>query len=209
MAENPSLSLVQGYLLETHHYFASAARHVAAAISSCSDGVIQLDLIAQLEEKLERCERLANVLETTAEIRSANRCRPLPTTIAFVGYLRDLGLSDWKAYLVASAFLQCSLAEGRPAGRHQRFFQEVVGSLPEAERLLSPLNPRDGVDDGRGHDDGARRRLKLLLDRHQLTGESIERASMVPLLAWGFLDGILRHYRQGSAAVTLRIGWDG
>lgn len=208
MTEHPSLSLVQGFMLENYHYLASAARHVSAALSSCPDSLIQLDLIAHMEDELEHCEMLSNVLETTAEIRSASRCRPLPTTIAFVGYLRDLGLSDWKAYLVASAFLQCSLAECRPDSRHKRFYQAVAGYLPEAERLLSPLRQHDDVDEGLGHDDNARKRLRLLLDRHQVTKESLERAAIAPMLAWGFLDGILQHYNQGSASVTLRVGWD-
>lgn len=208
LVNRPSFSLVQGYILENYHYLASATRHISAAISSCPDGAIQLDLIAHLEDELEHCELLRTVLERTDEIRHIKRCRPLPTTVAFVGYLRDLGTTDWRGYLVASAFLQCSLAELRSDKRHQRFYSEVIKAVPEAKILLDPLQLHDDIDEDLGHDDRAARRLERLIQRHQIPVESFERAAITPLLAWGFLDGIVQHYQHGGASVTQRIAWE-
>lgn len=207
MVESGSFSLIQGFMLENYHYLSSATRHVSSAISSCPDGHIQFELIDHLADELEHCRLLQESLEQAAEIDRVESCRPLPTTIAFVDYLRDLATTDWRGYLIASAFLQGSLAEGRPTGRHLRFYDEVIKKNPDASFLLSPLRHHDEIDEKLGHDCRAERRLEALVSRHQIPEESLERAAIVPLLAWGFFDGILQHYQHGAASVLQRMGW--
>jgi pyrroloquinoline quinone (PQQ) biosynthesis protein C len=207
MVDTQSFPLVQGYLLENYHYLASATHHISAAISSCPDNLIQLELIAHLEDELEHCELLRDPLEQTEGISRVENCRPLPTTIAFVDYLRDLAVTDWRGYLIASAFLQSSLAEGRPERRPSLFYSKVIKNIPKAKALLDLLQRHDDIDEKLGHDNRAPRRLELLVSRHEVPSESLDRAAMTPLLAWSFLDGILQHYKYGVASVIQRVGW--
>ncbi len=50
--------------------------------------------------------------------------------------------------------------------------------------------------------------LRLLAKEPAETGRSMGRASLVPQFAWGFLDGILSHYRHGMVSVVQRVGWE-
>jgi hypothetical protein len=187
---------------------ASAARHVGLAISACPITAVRNQLIEHFEDELEHCNGLRDLLRVNLGIQNPERLRPLPTTTAFVGYLEILGRTDWKAYLLASVFLQSSLSGTRAEGRNTKFYEAVTrSSSPEAANVLRSIWQHDELDGELGHDDEAMKRVRSLLKRYTLPRDSVEQAAVLPPLAWSFLDGIQQHYGNGPAALVQRVGW--
>jgi hypothetical protein len=207
MTRPSSDGLVIGYVLENYHYLASATRHISAAISSCTYTSIRLHLIEHLQDELEHCNILREKLMATGGVRSPELMRPLPTTVAFVGFLETLAAQDWKAYIVVSAFLQASLAECRSDRRNSRFYQAVIENNAIAGQLLGTIWNHDEIDADLGHDAKPLLRLLELVRSEPLSRDSLQHAAIAPALAWSFLDGIAQHYSGGRGAVAQRIGW--
>jgi hypothetical protein len=209
MVDAPSYSLVSGYLLENYHYLASAARHIAPAIAACTDAGIRVRLIRHLEDELTHCDILCAKLRTLKGVGDPDRCRPLPTTIAFVGFLQSLARQDWKAYVIASVFLQRSLSETRADDRGRGFYAAIRGSDAALGEILASMSSHDDTDADLDHD----RRPLLLLDALHadggLTRQGLGLAAMAPTLAWGFLDGIASHYADGEGTLCQRMAWTG
>jgi pyrroloquinoline quinone (PQQ) biosynthesis protein C len=207
MVENPSDGLVAGYVLENYHYLACATRHIGAAIASCTSAEVRGHLIAHLEDELEHCEMLKERLVGTGCVSFPELMRPLSTTVAFVGFLENLAHTDWRAYLLVSAFLQKSLTSCRATNRHSDFYTTVASRSAVAGPLLGAMLGHDVIDGDLGHDERPAARLRALLDRGPVPRDSVEYAAIAPALAWSFLDGILSHYGNGMAAVLQRAGW--
>jgi hypothetical protein len=207
MAQTPTDALITGYVLENYHYLASAASHVGAAIASATSGPVRAKLIAHLEDELTHCQMLERKLIDLAGIERPSAMRPLPTTVAFVGFLQNLAHQDWKAYLVVSTFLQRSLSETRDNGRGTGFYKEVAAHSPLGAELLAALRDHDEIDEGLGHDGRPTERLVELLALGPVPADSGRHAAVAPALAWGFLDGIMQHYRHGPASVSQRRAW--
>jgi pyrroloquinoline quinone (PQQ) biosynthesis protein C len=209
MVEQPSDGLVIGYVLENYHYLASATRHIGAAVGSCTNPAVRLQLIEHLEDELEHCEMLRQSLIATGHVTEPDALRPLSTTVAFVGFLANVARQDWKAYVLVSTFLQKSLSEIRKSNRLAEFYTRATESSPLAESVLRALWRHDIIDEELGHDDRPAARLTALLESDQVSRDSIEHAAIGPALAWGFLDGIFAHYGNGIAALRQRAGWQG
>jgi pyrroloquinoline quinone (PQQ) biosynthesis protein C len=203
--ERGSFPLIYGWLLENHHYLSAAVRHVAAAIAACPDPLIREVLVKHLDDEAHHADILRKGLDACVpDVRPADS-RPLPTTAAFLGCLRDIAAADWKAYCLAIAFLQFTLSPGDP--RHDGFYESALASCPEAKPLIEAIRGHDRVDIGGCHEEDIRRLLKLLDDRHEVDPTSIARASVIPQLAWSFLDGIRTHFVHGEVAIAQRLGW--
>jgi hypothetical protein len=209
MVENSSDELIVGYVLENYHYLASATCHIGAAIASSTSGAVRTQLIAHLEDELTHCTMLEKTLMQCGGVERPSGMRPLPSTVAFVGFLENLGHQDWKAYLVVSTFLQKSLSECRPSHRHTQFYRAIADRSPTGAALLRALWEHDDIDEGLGHDDRPAQRLTELLKHGPLPMDSLRHAAVGPGLAWGFLDGILQHYRTGPGSVRQRVAWRG
>lgn len=208
MVEEPTDGLIGGYMLENYHYLASASRHIGAAISACPDATLRRQLILHFEDELEHCSIIKSKIEKELGICDINILRPLPTTVSFVGYLETIGRIDWKAYIIISAFLQSSLTECRVDRRNSSFYEAVMSRCSkQAAATLCSLWQHDEIDAELGHDDRPSERLAALLKVGDVPTDSINQAAVAPTLAWGFLDGILQHYRHGLGAVTQRLGW--
>ncbi len=207
MAESSSEGLIVGYILENYHYLASATRHISAAISSCTNASIRLRFIEHLQDELEHCDILRKKLATDGGIINPDFMRPLPTTVAFVGFLEVLASQDWKAYVLVSAFLQASLAECRKDHRNTRFYERVIQNNPNIGPLLTTIWNHDEIDGELGHDSKPLQRLGYLVENEPLAYGSYTLASIAPALAWSFFDGIVRHYAGGRGAVLQRFGW--
>ncbi len=207
MMEPSSDGIVIGYILENYHYLASATRHISAAISSCTHTAIRLQLIEHLQDELEHCDILREKLVSIGGVNSPEFMRPLPTTIAFVGYLETLATLDWKAYILVSAFLQVSLAECRHDRRNSLFYQSVIDNNPASGALLNTIWNHDEIDAELDHDARPLRRLEALVRSEPLPNSSLQHAAIAPALAWSFFDGIVRHYAGGRSAVAQRAGW--
>jgi pyrroloquinoline quinone (PQQ) biosynthesis protein C len=205
MTDKPTFALVYGWLLENYHYLVVSPRHVAAAVAACPDRVLRDLLVEHLADEAEHGEILLNGLTSVEHPVAPDRCRPLPTTVAFIAYLKELGALDWKAYCVALGFLQFTLtgSDTRPG----RFYEAVVAGCPRAQPLVNAMSEHDRVDQAEGHGEKMRQLLSALQERHEITEETFARAAVLPQLAWSFLDGIRTHYGQGEAAIAQRIGW--
>lgn len=200
--------LVAGYVLENYHYLASATSHISAGIASSTDATVRGLLINHLEDELEHKDLLSERLRESGYVMDPDAMRPLSTTVAFVGFLQNLGHQDWRAYLLVSTYLQKSLSDMRGTQRHAEFYQAVSGKSPNAGRLLQILREHDDIDEGLGHDDRPRARLTAMLSEcDRVPTASVEIAAVGPALAWGFLDGILQHYGQSAGALQQRHGW--
>jgi pyrroloquinoline quinone (PQQ) biosynthesis protein C len=207
MMERSCDGVVTGYILENYHYLASATRHVSAAIASCTHTAIRLLLIEHLQDELEHCGILADKLASMGGVNSPESMRPLPTTLAFVGYLETLASQDWKAYILVFAFLQASLAECRLDRRNSRFYQLVIQNNPASAGLLNSIRNHDEIDAELDHDAQPLQALRELVAQEPLSRSSLCHAAVAPALAWSFLDGILQHYSGGRGAVAQRAGW--
>ncbi|QPP05833.1 hypothetical protein G4Z16_04825 [Streptomyces bathyalis] len=213
LTEEPSLPLVQGWMVENYHYVAGIWQHTGAAVASCPDTLIRGELVKHLIEEFNHGKMFLRGIKRARGDRdhglTPDRMRPLPTTVTFVGTLRELAQRDWQAYCLALAFLQLTLsAAGNTVhSRHEGFYQALFGKLPEAEPLVSAMRRHDEEDTRLGHGDDTRELLRLLAARHEVTRDSVAAAALVPQLAWSFLDGVLQHYRHGEAAVLQRVGW--
>ena len=205
MTEQPNLSLVYGWLLENYFYIGAACRHVSAAIAACPDPLIRHELLKHLHEEAEHAQVLKVGLDAVASPIPVQLCRPLPTTLAFVGYIRELAASDWKAYCLALGYLQFSLRKDK--NQHNNFYETVTVKCPEALPLLNAMRTHDGIDENMGHEDDILQLLSLLYKRHAISQETLGRAAIVAQLAWSFLDGIRCHYTNGSSALAQRLGW--
>jgi hypothetical protein len=199
--------LIVGYLLENFHYLASAARHIGAAIASCTNTSLRLQLIHHLEDELKHCDLLETKLAEMGEVQSPSLMRPLSTTVAFVGFLQNIARQDWKAYILVSAFLQKSLSECRASQRHSRFYELVIGQNPRCGKLLTSIWEHDDLDKDLGHDDRPSKLLATLVAEEPVSQETLRHAAVAPALAWSFLDGIRSHYRHGRGALFQRVGW--
>ena len=197
--------VVRGWLRENHAYLLASPRHVAPAIRSCPDPVIRAILLEHLEEEMDHAALIEKVFDSPADGTALDRGRPLPTTTLFIGYLRDLALSDWRAYCLALTYLQWSFTAGDD--RHPRFY-EAVGALGgDAGRMVEAMREHDAIDQALGHADDSRALLEALFARHPVTHEDVARAAYVAQLAWSFLDGIRWHYAKGPSAEAQRVGW--
>lgn len=200
-----STTLINGWLLENYHYLANSARHTSAAIAACSDPLIRNYLVDHLKEEASHSQILRVALNEFHAPLPFQSFRPLPTTLAFLGALRDLGYHDWKSYCLALGFLQYSLEPLQP--KHAEFYRLVKKSCAKSVALVEALERHDAIDYERGHEKSIREMLSLLTTRHRVTTTSLNRATIVSQLAWSFLDGIRCHYRNGELAVAQRIGW--
>jgi pyrroloquinoline quinone (PQQ) biosynthesis protein C len=198
-------SLIYGWLLENYHYLASAAWHVSAAVASTPDWDVRMKLVEHLEDEAEHGEILKRGLLAVDVPLELETSRPLPTTIAFVGCLHELGRQDWKAYALTIGFLQFSLTPGD--SRHEDFYRTAAAAAPAAEPLLAAMRNHDTVDASEGHEGKIRDLLETIESRHRVGEESIARAAVAVQLGWSFLDGIRTHYSNGPAAVAQRAGW--
>lgn len=208
LLDSPNPSLVHGWVLENYFYFSSAARHVSAAVASCPDPRIRAELVLHLEEETDHADLLKEGLADGSKWTSVvplDLCRPLPTTLAFIGYLRELASLDWKAYCLALVYIQLSLAP--QDDKYKRFFESLRSSIPEASRMWGGLLAHDLADLALGHNTDSQKLLTLLYQRHSMEISSIKRAATLASLGWSFLDGIRCHYRNGSMSVFQRLGW--
>ncbi|MDI5973360.1 hypothetical protein POF50_029130 [Streptomyces sp. SL13] len=213
MTEDPTLPLVHGYMVENYHYVAGIWQHTGGAVAACPDPVIRNELVKHLIEEFNHGKMFLRGIKKARGSRdhglTPDRMRPLATTVAFVGTLRELAQRDWKAYVLALAYLQLTLSAAGTTvhSRHEDFYRTLFDRLPESEQLVSAMRTHDAEDTRLGHGDDTRDLLRLLAQRHTITRESVAAAALVPQLAWSFLDGILQHYRHGEAAVLQRAGW--
>lgn len=208
LLDSPSPSLIYGWVLENYFYFSSAARHVSAAVAACPDARIRAELVLHLEEETDHADLLKEGLADGSEWASVippDICRPLPTTLAFIGYLRELASSDWKAYCVALVYIQLSLAPQDE--KYESFFESLKTRIPEASRIWRGLMAHDLADQALGHNTDSQKLLTLLYERHSLEIPTIKRAATLASLAWSFLDGIRCHYRNGPMSLFQRLGW--
>lgn len=207
LLEIGSDSLIVGYFIENYHYLASAARHIAPAIASSDNPSIRRAYIAHLEDELEHCNILRDKLIEIAGVEAPERLRPLPTTIAFVGYLEMLARTNWRAYVIVSTFLQSSLSASRVGGRHKKFYARLIERNGRMAALVQTMAAHDDIDEGLDHDNAHYGRLEAMLRESPATLNEIWQAAIVPSLAWSFLDGILQHYASGEGAILQRAGW--
>lgn len=211
MAAEPDHALVFGWLLENHHYIAAIWQHCAAAVAACPDPLVRAWFVHHLEEEFHHGRLLADGLTRAAACYPGfdlASVRPLPTTTAFVGLLRQLGQRDWKAYAIAVAFLQLTLRpDGAGRARHERFYERVAAAAPGTAGLLDAMRRHDAEDTDLGHESDTVELLRLLADRHDVGQDSLRAAALVPQMTWSFLDGIAGHYRGGAASVLARAGW--
>jgi hypothetical protein len=205
MVEHPSVPLIYGWLLENYFYLGAASGHVSAAISSCPDPVIRRVLVKHLEEERDHARVLRVGLDAVRVPISPDRSRPLATTVGFLGFLREVGAQDWKAYCLALTFLQATLTPGKP--RHTEFYRRIISQCPAAQPLILAMQRHDSIDEEMGHHGDADELLSLLCSRHSIEQPTIARASVLPQLAWSFLDGIRAHYRNGEPSLAQRIAW--
>lgn len=212
MTERPTLPLVYGWLVENHHYVAAIWQHCGAGIAACPDPRMRLHLVHHLEEEFEHGAMFREGIDKARGSGFGGldvaHMRPLSTTRAFTGALRGLAQRDWKAYVLAVAYLQLTLrADGNgPADRHVSFYRAVTERLPEARPLLDVMRRHDAEDTDLGHAHDVREMLDLLAE-HPIGPDTIASAALVPQLTWSFLDGIRAHYAHGTAAVIQRVGW--
>lgn len=205
LTERPTLSLVRGWLQENYFYLASAPVHVSSAVAACTDPVVRGKLLDHLSEEHDHASLLKDGLDSAPDCIPVGVCRPLPTTVAFTGYLRELAAHDWKAYCVALGYLQLSLSAADT--RHGDFYSTVTRLCPESEPLLRAMRSHDSIDQDLGHQDDTVELLSLLSARHPVEQETLAKAAVVPQLAWSFLDGISAHYSRGPVALIQRLGW--
>ena len=168
--------------------------------------MIREGLLRHLEDELTHCNILHSRLREVG-IEDVSRLRPLPTTTAFVGYLCDLARHDWKAYIVAGAYLQKSLSECRKNGRHLEFYKKAGRTNPKARNLFEGMLSHDDIDGTLGHDGNPFDRCRQLTVGGPVPRDSVEKAAVLPLLAWGFLDGIREHYIHGQGSLMQRMAW--
>ena len=213
LAEEPTVALVHGWMVENYHYVAGIWQHTGAAVAACSDPLIRGDLVKHLIEEFNHgkmfLQGIASAGQNAAGGVTPLQMRPLPTTVAFVGALRGLAQRDWKAYILGLAFLQLTLtAAGNSVhARHEQFYRNLAERLPGGDRLISAMRRHDSEDTRLGHGDDTRRMLQMLASRHTVDRDSVAAAALVPQLSWSFLDGILQHYQHGEAATLQRVGW--
>ena len=207
MLNDPKDALITGYFIESFHYLASAARHIGPAVGSSLSPQVRRSYIYHLEDELEHCDILSKRLIDTAGVDTPAAMRPLPTTVAFVGYLQSLARSNWRSYVLVSTFLQSSLAATRRDNRPANFYDRLSQACPRLRPLIGTMAEHDDLDAQLHHDEVHRARLEELIKTGSLSTIDIEQAAVAPSLAWSFLDGILRHYRSGDGAVLQRVGW--
>jgi pyrroloquinoline quinone (PQQ) biosynthesis protein C len=213
LTEEPTMPLVHGWMVENYHYVAGIWQHCGGAVAACPDPVIRAELVRHLIEEFNHGKMFSRGITSASgdEVHglTPDQMRPLPTTVAFIGTLRELAQRDWKAYILALSFLQLTLSTAGNSVhvRHEQFYQALFGRLPGSEQLVSAMRRHDAEDTRLGHSDDTRQLLRLLAARHALTRESVAAAALVPQLAWSFLDGIARHYQHGAAATLQRAGW--
>lgn len=206
MTDEGNEHLAIGYMVENFHYLASATRHISPAIASCHHSLIRESLLRHLEDELTHCNIIRSRLQKVG-IQDVSRLRPLPTTTAFVGYLCELARHDWKAYIISGAYLQKSLSECRSSGRHLEFYKKAVQMNPKARDLFEGMLSHDDIDESLGHDINPLERCRHLTAEGPVPLDSVEKAAVLPLLAWGFLDGIREHYIHGLGSIKQRVAW--
>lgn len=205
MIDQPQLSLIYGWLIENQYYLSTAYHHCSSAIASCPYADIRDEFIKHLKEELSHADILEKELRKIKNVIPPRLHRPLPTTLAFTGFLRELACYDWKAYCIALAYLQFSLKPGDL--KHDRFYQSISKKSPQLKSLLSSIQKHDLIDHVMGHENDMKKILELLLDKKLITSEVVARASQIAQLCWSFLDGIREHYKKGLVAVNQRLGW--
>jgi len=208
LLDSSSPALIYGWVLENYFYFSSAARHVSAAVASCPDPHIRNELVRHLQEETDHADLLREGLTDGSEsvsIVPVDLCRPLPTTLTFIGYLREIASSDWKAYCLALAYIQLSLCPQEV--KYQSFFESLGARAPEASRMWRGILAHDEADRALGHGKDSQTLLTMLYQRHSIELPCIKRAATLASLSWSFLDGIRCHYRNGPISLFQRLGW--
>lgn len=205
MIESPTEDLAFGFILENYHYINSSIAHTSAVIYSCPIEDIRNDFIKHLSEEENHGEILRNSLNNFQEqFFNISNLRPLSTTVAFVGFLKELAISDWKAYSIALAFLQLTL--DAKSDKHKKFYKEASRQNEKIESLLNSIKKHDELDSGLNHEEDVFGIISKLEKLNLVSIENIQRASLVCSLCWSFLDGIRVHYKKNNS-VNQRIGW--
>ncbi len=207
LQNDDNFALVYGWLIENYHYLAASPRHVCAGIATCPDVVMRASLVKHLQEEAGHHKLIGDALTAARTGVPLARSRPLATTEAFIGYLRELAEVDWKAYCLGLGFLQFSFEPKEP--RHKEFYDAVVKATPSSRDILRGIQRHDELDASLGHDGDMCDLMDLLAARHDVGEESLRRAAQLPALTWSFLDGIRTHYSAGPSAIAQRIGWRG
>ena len=205
MIDAPCRALIYGWVLENYFYFFSACRHISAALASCPDPLIRDHLLIHLREEADHADLLRASLCSMPGPVSIDLCRPLPTTLAFIGYLREIASLDWRAYCLALVYIQLSLSP--KDSRRDSFFESIVTHAPELNPLLHGLRVHDEIDADLGHSASAGNLLSLVFGRHLIDLSTIKRAAVLTSLSWSFLDGIRCHYLKGDISIFQRLGW--
>jgi pyrroloquinoline quinone (PQQ) biosynthesis protein C len=204
MLEQPTVNLIYGYIFENYHYLNSSVSHTSSAIYACTNYEVRTSLIKHLEEEEKHSEILNKALkEYEQDFLSYKILRPLPTTILFTGFLKELALTDWKAYCIAIAFLQLTIEPN--SSKHENFYSSVIAKNPVIASLLLSIKQHDILDTELSHTDDIKD-LLVTLERIGVEESSLRRASQICTLTWSFLDGI-RDYYKNNNSVNTRIGW--
>jgi len=202
MIDAPNDDLIGGYIAENYHYLRSSASHSMSAIYSCTNSKIRSMLVKHLREEERHCEILGSTL-TDNGIRYQS-LRPLATTVSFVGFLKELAITDWVAYSIALSFLQLSIENN--SQKHSEFYAQIKKSSASAGGLIEAMKEHDAIDEGLGHVIDIENLLDALAI-HEMPRASINRAALVCTHVWSFLDGIDKYYSTLNS-LNSRIGWD-
>jgi pyrroloquinoline quinone (PQQ) biosynthesis protein C len=205
LTNNPTVELAYGYILENYHYLNASIAHTASVIYSCPVESIRTDYVKHLAEEEKHGELLKKTLKEFDHIFfETESFRPLPTTLAFIGFLKELAMTDWKAYTIALAFLQFTL-EGNST-KHARFYETAGAKSKKVRTLLRSIRTHDELDAGLNHEEDILKLMAKLEGNGMVSSENLQRASMICSLCWSFLDGIRCHYTKINS-VNQRIGW--
>lgn len=202
MLGNPSHDLIGGYIVENYHYLRSSVSHSMSAIYSCTNSKVRTMLVKHLREEEKHCDLLGSSLAGNGI--DYQSLRPLATTVSFIGYLKELAITDWIAYSIALSFLQLSIETN--SNKHSSFYAQITEGNPTIGTLIQSMQQHDSIDEYLGHVADIEELLSAL-ECYEIPQSSINRAALVCTHTWSFLDGIEKYY---SFVNTLnsRIGWN-
>lgn len=204
MISESNINLIYGYIFENYHYLNSSVSHTSSAIYACTNNEVRESLIKHLSEEEKHSEILGNSLaQYEKEFLSHNSLRPLPTTILFTGFLKELALTDWKAYCLAISYLQLTIDSN--SSKHEDFYEAIISNTPSVKPLLYSIRQHDILDGDLDHTNDIKA-LLILIEKIGIDETSIRKASQICTLTWSFLDGIKEYYRNNNS-VNSRLGW--
>ena len=141
-----------GWLLENYHFIEGATVRLSMVVSTCRNERIREHFAQHFIEEYDHHKffmRSLNILGISKEMVKAHR--PLPSTLAILGHMRECGKRDAISYATCSAFLESTGEDRKDASTFYDLLDQYYDQ--EGPGFTKPMRAHSTLDEDYGHNE--------------------------------------------------------